>query len=557
MTFEQIKQQLTPKVRQALELPEDTPVIFEYPDSQFGDLAIPCFPFARILRMAPPAIAAKLSERLVDEHIQECSVVSGYVNLRLNIAQMLESVAHTPQSATAHKVVVEFASPNTNKPLHLGHMRNIMIGESMSSLYRLLGNQVVKTEIFNDRGIAIAKMMLIYDRFHHGEEPTGKSDHFAGSLYVEFEQRVREDETLEAEAQNILKAWEDGDEYWYGVWKKLRDWVIAGQRETYNRIGTSFDEEVYESDIYTQGKELVMDGFERGVLYKDSEKGYIYADLEDQGMPNKILIRSNGTALYITQDIALLQYRLYGDSLCRDADKLIYVTDFAQNLQFQQLFAIAKILGLKGDGLYHIGYGAIRRPEGKMSSRKGNVVNADDLITMIEDLVREQFFGDSELSEAEQERRIRIIADSSYKYYLVATSAKKDMIFDESASVSLDGKTGPYILYTYARIQSLIRKSEVTPEISSDYDFDSERELITFALRYPEIVQAAGDQFDPAILAQYLYELAEKLNSYYHATPVVGSDPHIEGSRVYLLAQISDMLKQGLAVFGIETLDEM
>jgi arginyl-tRNA synthetase len=563
MQLQRIREDLEKQIRVFLSIDGSLRIEFEYPDPQFGHLAIPCFAFAKILKKSPQDIAIELQEKLKDiEYIQSVTIVNAYVNITIKLEYLVVSIGDSllTQSTDKKKIALEFASPNTNKPLHLGHIRNITLGES---LYRILsseGHQVIKTEVINDRGIAVAKMMLIYDKFHKDEIPTMKSDHYAGDLYIEFENKSQEQPELIDEAQDILTKWEAGDKYWYDIWLKLRNWVIEGQQITYRKLGTSFDEDIYESDIYKQGKDIVQDGLNRGIFKKHPEDDYIYADLEEFGLPNKILLRSQGTALYITQDLALLQYRLSEKSKCYGADEIIYITDFSQNLQFQQIFAIAKQLGIKQEGLYHIGYGLFRLPEGKMSSRKGTIVNADPLIAEIEDNVKEIYFKESILSDQEQNRRIQLIARASYIYYILAISTKKDIVFDISSSISLTGKTGPYILYAYARINSILKKAHNTPySYEEGVQFnDTEGQIIIKLAKFSEIRDYSAREYDPSHIAHYLYELAELMNSYYHSTPILKeSDGKIKNNRLYLLERVNGILKQGLNLLSIEPLDEM
>jgi arginyl-tRNA synthetase len=563
MQLQRIREDLEKQIRVFLSIDGSLRIEFEYPDPQFGHLAIPCFAFAKILKKSPQDIAIELQEKLKDiDYIQSITIVNAYVNITIKLEYLVVSIGDSllTQSTNKKKIALEFASPNTNKPLHLGHIRNITLGES---LYRILsseGHQVIKTEVINDRGIAVAKMMLIYDKFHKDEIPTMKSDHYAGDLYIEFENKSQEQPELIDEAQDILTKWEAGDTYWYDIWLKLRNWVIEGQQITYQKLGTSFDEDIYESDIYQEGKNIVQDGLSRGIFKKHPEDNYIYADLEECGLPNKILLRSQGTALYITQDLALLQYRLSEKSKCYGADEIIYITDFSQNLQFQQIFAIARQLGIKQEGLYHIGYGLFRLPEGKMSSRKGTIVNADPLIAEIEDNVKEIYFKDSQLSEEEQNRRIELIARASYIYYILAISSKKDIVFDISSSISLTGKTGPYILYAYARINSILKKAHNTPySYEEGVQFtDIEGHIIIKLAKFSEIRDYSAREYDPSHIAHYLYELAELMNSYYHSTPILKeSDEKIKNNRLYLLERVNGILKQGLNLLSIEPLDEM
>lgn len=559
-----LKEDLKAKICELLSIEDSSIIELEYPNSQFGDLAIPCFNFAKILKKSPQDIANKLKLGLENiDYIQEINIVGAYINLRIKISYLIWHIISDNLSKlkpeNRKKIVLEFASPNTNKPLHLGHIRNIAIGESLYKILKSQGHQVIKTEIINDRGIAVAKMMLIYDKFHQGESPNIKPDHYAGNLYIEFEYKSQGQPELINEAQEILVKWENGDKYWYDIWLKLRNWVIEGQQQTYQKLGTEFDEHIYESDIYQQGKEIVLTGLERGIFKQHSEDKYIYADLEEFNLPNKILLRSQGTALYITQDLALLKYRLSEQSQCHNADNLIYITDFSQNLQFQQIFAIAKQLGIKQEGLYHIGYGLFRLPEGKMSSRKGTIVNADPLIQEIEDKVREIYFKDTQLEQAEINRRVVIIAKASYMYYILSISTKKDIVFDINSSISLTGKTGPYILYTYARLQSILHKSGITPKYFENIEFNPiEKNIILKLAKFSEIRDQAVKEYDPAFIAHYLYELSEMVNSYYQSTSILKEiNLEAKNNKLYLLERVNVIIKTALDLLNIQTLDEM
>jgi arginyl-tRNA synthetase len=564
MGLYRLKEDLAVQIYSILAIDKNIEIEFEYPNSQFGDLAIPCFKFAKILKKSPQEIAKILQDNLSHiDYIQDINIVGAYLNLRIKSSYLVWHILSDklPELSTQNKkkIALEFASPNTNKPLHLGHIRNIAIGEALYNILKSQGNQVIKTEIINDRGIAVAKMMLIYDKFHKDEMPDIKSDHYAGNLYIEFEHKSQDNPQLIDEAQEILLKWENGDKYWYDIWLKLRNWVIEGQQNTYRKLGTSFDEDIYESDIYKQGKDIVQDGLARGVFKKHPTDSYIYADLEEFGLPNKIVLRSQGTALYITQDLFLLQYRLSEKSKCYGADEIIYITGFEQNLQFQQIFAIAKQLGIKQEGLYHVGYGLFRLPEGKMSSRKGTIVNADPLIAEIEDNVREIYFKDTQLEEAEIERRVDIIARASYTYYILAISTRKDIVFDINSSISLTGKTGPYILYTYARLQSILNKSGIVPEYPTEAEYNSvEHNIILKLAKFPEIRDQSAREYDPAFIAHYLYELAEMVNSYYHTTQILKeTDSRLKNNKLYLLERVNTVISRGLELLTIQTLDEM
>lgn len=536
----------------------DQDIIFEYPIFEFGDIALPCFQFSSKLKKSPNEIANFIKDNLIIDYVEKFEVKTAYLNIYLKsdiLYNILNHIEIQQEDSIKEKVVIEFCSPNTNKPLHLGHLRNIALGESISAIIKSQGHKVIKTQIFNDRGIALAKMMLIYDKFYKYNSDLNniKKDHFTGKLYTKFEQKVLDNPEFEQEAQDILKKWEEKDSYWQDIWLKLRNWTVKGQRETFDRLGTTFDEELFESDIYQDGKQEVMKGLEENIFKKDQENGYIYADLESFNLTNKILMRSNGTSLYITQDIALLKKRLQGESKCYGFDKMIYITALEQNLQFQQLFAIVNQLGIKTNGLYHIGYGFMRIPEGKMSSRKGTVVNIDNLLDSIENEILQEYFMESNLSLEEKTRRIKIIAKASYLFYLLHINSKKDIIFDTKSSIKLQGKTGPYILYTFARLNSIISKS--TPNLDKEYSFEAERELILQTIKFWEYRDISANSFDPSILAQYIYDLSVIFNTYYHQNKVIGDIN--ESAKVYILEKVLKVIQKGVSLLKIETLEQM
>ncbi len=552
-----IKLDLENELNKLLDLNQD--IIFEYPIFEFGDIALPCFQFSAKLKKSPNEIANFIKDNLLLDYIEKFEVKDAYLNIYLKsdiIYNILNHIEIQQEDSIKKKVVIEFCSPNTNKPLHLGHLRNIALGESISAIIKSQGHKVVKTQIFNDRGIALAKMMLIYDKFYKNKSNLDyniKKDHFTGKLYTEFEQKVFDNPEFEQEAQDILKKWEEKDPYWQDIWLKLRNWTVQGQRETFDRLGTTFDEELFESDIYQDGKQEVIKGLEENIFKKDQENGYIYADLESFDLPNKILMRSNGTSLYITQDISLLKKRLQGESKCYGFDKMIYITALEQNLQFQQLFAIVNQLGIKNNGLYHIGYGFMRIPEGKMSSRKGTVVNIDNLLDSIENEILQEYFIESDLSLEEKTKRIKVIVKASYLFYLLHINSKKDIVFDTKSSIKLQGKTGPYILYTVARLNSILEKSN--PKLDKEYNFETEKELIMQTIKFWEYRDMSAKNFDPSILAQYLYDLSVIFNTYYHQTKVVGDKNEL--AKAYILEKVNIIIKYGLSLLKIETLDTM
>jgi arginyl-tRNA synthetase len=549
-------------VRKILEV--DLNIEFQEPDPERGDIAFACFPFAKELRMSPPLIASNIADKLTHSAFSEVYAEGGFVNIRLNSRWMVEHLdSFTTLPKVEKKIAIEYVSPNTNKPLHLGHMRNMALGESVARIYQAFGYEVVRTILINDRGIAICKSMLAYAKFHQDEEPSIKGDHYVGQMYVEFSQKKTDE--LEAEARQMLLDWESGDEKIVALWRKMNDWVLAGHQETYQKAGITFDEYTYESDIYKDGREKILEGLEKGV-FKKHEEGYVYADLEDQKLGKKVLLRSDGTSLYITQDIALLFQRFEDDAKpTANFDTMVYVTAYEQDLAFKQLFAIAGLLGLPQDKLYHLSYGMVNLPEGRMKSREGTVVDADDLIAEIEKMVADKF---QEMREEgmtlytpesleEEQERIEAIAKAAYNFYLLLPAARKDMIFDKNRSIELKGKTGPYIQYTYARLSALIDDYTPSKDIEN-YEYVEEKEVIMKLARFQDYVTIARDTFDPSTLAQYTFQLAETVNTYYHKVPVKKEESaEIRSARQHLLAKTREILGQAMYVLHIPALEKM
>jgi arginyl-tRNA synthetase len=558
MIYEEILQ----AIRNILGKPVD--IEFQEPDPKRGDIAFACFSFAKIMQQSPQEIASRIVAELKHPAILSVHQENAFVNIYVHpqwVVDNLDSLTSLPK--TESKIVIEYVSPNTNKPLHLGHMRNMALGESVARIYEAFGHQVVRTILINDRGIAICKSMVAYQNFHLGETPEIKGDHYVGNMYVEYSQKKTDE--LEMQARQMLLDWESKDEKTIDLWKKMNDWVLKGHQETYQKAGIRFDEYTYESDIYTVGKEVIIQGLKQGLFEKHPE-GYVYVDLTKYNLGKKVLLRSDGTALYITQDIALLMQRFY-DQFRPTAkfERMVYVTAYEQDLAFKQLFAIAGILGLPAEKLYHLSYGMVNLPDGRMKSREGTVVDADHLITEIEQMVAEKFnemraqgltlYTPSTVQE--EQHRIEKIARAAYNFYLLLPSARKDMVFDKQRSIELRGKTGPYIQYTYARLCALLDTYE-PQEMSEKYDYIAEKELVVKLARYRDFMQMAKDAYDPSLLTRYTYELAEIINTYYPQVPVKKEeDAFIRYARQHLLAKTRDILKQAMHSLHIPAIEHM
>lgn len=548
------------------------------PKPEMGDIAIPLFAFAKAFKTSPQQIAVQLLETLNSTENKpdgDIQVAGPYINIKTDLTAVAkelyeeisvrkENFGKTEELA-GRSIVVEFSCPNTNKPLHLGHLRNDSIGESISRILAANGARVRKVNLINDRGVHICKSMLAYQKFGNGETPesTGiKSDHFVGDYYVKFAQWAKTDPNAEPAAQAMLKAWEDGDPEVTALWKTMNDWTISGIQETYEKTGISFDALYYESKTYTRGKTEVLKGLEKGIFYKEAD-GSIWVDLEPAGLDKKVLLRKDGTSLYLTQDI--------GTAIARHADwpfdTLIYVVASEQAYHFKVLFYVLDQLGFSwAKNLYHLSYGMVNLPEGKMKSREGTVVDADELFAElsrmaeqeIRDKERESEVGDVEMTAA-------AIAQGALNYYLLQVNPTKDMVFNPADSISFNGNTGPYLQYMGARISSMNRKFQ---EVSGEYasvafnpellKLDDERELIKLISSYPEAVASAGKEMNPSIITAFLYELAKTFSHYYHDNKILRADSQeLVKARISLAEMVLQVLRNAFDLVGIPYLSSM
>jgi arginyl-tRNA synthetase len=555
-------------------------VVESPPKPDLGDLGFPMFAFAKPARKGPPQIAQSVVAALAAETAEGAakgsfSALGPYVNVRLDRASISASILvrladesippGRPGSLAGSRIMVEFSSPNTNKPLHLGHLRNNILGESVSRILAACGAEARKVCIINDRGIHICKSMLAYKEHGEGKTPESahsKSDHFVGDWYVKYYAMARTDSGAEERAQELLRKWEAGDRETVALWKKMNDWAVEGMKETYKRTGISFDQYYYESRTYLLGKDEVLKGLERGIFYREAD-GAIAVDLTEEKLDKKILLRKDGTSIYITQD--------FGTAIFRHKDwpfdRLIYVVGSEQQRHFQVLFAILKKLGYDWAGnLYHLSYGMVNLPEGKMKSREGAVVDADDLIDSLRDLALEEIRSkDREEAVGDSADTAEKIALGALHYYLLQTSPAKDMLFDPKESLSFNGNTGPYLQYMGARISSILRKAKgdaqgraggtVKPEL---LDTDAEWELIKTIAAYSQAVADAAERMDPSVLAAYLYELSRGFSRFYHDCPILNApDPDLAASRLELSRAVLRVLRDALYLIGVPFLEAM
>ena len=560
-----------------------------------GDVTLVVFPFTRFSKKSPEATAAEIGAVLQEEvdEVEAFNVVKGFLNLKINNQYWIEKLQEawndnhfgfTRSDENANLVMVEYSSPNTNKPLHLGHIRNNLLGYSIAEILKANGYRVVKTNIVNDRGIHICKSMVAWLKWGNGQTPesTGKKgDHFVGELYVEFNNRYKEEiaeliskglSQKEAEeqapsireARKMLLQWEAGDKDVVGLWQTMNNWVYEGFDATYKKLGVDFDEIYYESETYLTGKEEVIRGLQEG-LFEQKDDGSVWADLTSDGLDNKLLLRNDGTSVYITQDIGTAKMRFDDYKI----DKMIYVVGNEQNYHFQVLSVLLDKLGYKwGRGLYHFSYGMVELPGGKMKSREGTVVDADDLIAEMVQVARNmaQELGKLEsLTAEEAEKTYEIIALGALKYFILKVDPKKNMLFNPLESIDFNGNTGPFVQYTYARIQSVLRKAaEKNRTVESRlHRFPSdisykEKDLLKRVTQFPAVVMEAGTSYSPALIANYCYELCKEYNQFYHDHPILAeNDDSVRDFRLLLSATVGKVIKSGMKLLGIDVPERM
>lgn len=533
----------------------------EIPPKETGaDLAFPCFSLAKEHKRSPHEIAKELESKLSKKKfvlIKGIKAAGPYVNFYINHEKfdpaVLDEIMKSGDIYGSGKkkketILIEFPGPNTNKPLHLGHMRNMVLGTSVSNILKFAGFGVKNVDIINDRGVHICKSMMAYKEFGGGE-PDKKPDHFVGDFYVLFAKKLEGQESAEKKLREILVDWENGDKQVRALWKKMNGWAISGIKETYKRFGVYTDKAYFESDHYLKGKEIVMDGLRKNIFTKD-EEGNIIIDLGDSGLGKRVLLRSDGTSIYITQDMALAVERFKDFKM----DKMIYVVGEEQKDHFRALFKIFEILGYKfAKGCYHLSYGMVNLPEGKMKSREGNVVDADDLMDEMHRIAEEKIKErDSEISGKQLASRAEKIGLGAIKYFIAKFDPVRPITYDPKASIDFEGDTGPYLQYTYARANSIMEKSGKKPKAGA---LAEGNEIIKKLSQFPSIIEKASEEFKPNLLANYLFDLATLFNEFYHSVRVVGHDH--EEEKLALVSAVMQVLENGLKLLGIDVLKEM
>ena len=559
-----------------------------------GHLTLVVFPFLRMSRKGPEQTAQEIGEYLVanEPAVAAYNVIKGFLNLTVASSAWIELLddihadeqygltAATPESPL---VMIEYSSPNTNKPLHLGHVRNNLLGNALANIIAANGNRVVKTNIVNDRGIHICKSMLAWLKYGNGETPESsgkKGDHLIGDYYVAFDKHYKAEvsqlmeqgmtkEEAEAasplmkEAREMLVKWEAGDPEVRALWKKMNDWVYAGFDETYRMMGVSFDKIYYESETYLEGKKKVLEGLDKGLFYR-KEDGSVWADLTGEGLDHKLLLRSDGTSVYMTQDIGTAEQRFADYPI----DKMIYVVGNEQNYHFQVLSILLDRLGFEwGKSLVHFSYGMVELPEGKMKSREGTVVDADDLMAEMIATARETS-GDlgklDGLTPEEAEDIARIVGLGALKYFILKVDARKNMTFNPKESIDFNGNTGPFIQYTYARIRSVLRKAQEAgiqlPErLPEGISLSTKEEgLVQMLADFAAVVRQAGTDYSPSVIANYCYDLVKEYNQFYHDFSILREENEaVRLFRLVLSAEVAKIVKLGMGLLGIEVPERM
>ncbi|MCR5849212.1 MAG: arginine--tRNA ligase [Bacteroidaceae bacterium] len=561
-----------------------------------GQVTLVVFPFTKMSHKAPEVTGQEIGERLQEklpEVVSGFNVVKGFLNISIASAQWISilqeiyenpNYGFTPVTDDSPLVMIEYSSPNTNKPLHLGHVRNNLLGWALAQVMQANGNKVVKTNIVNDRGIHICKSMLAWLKWGNGETPESsgkKGDHLIGDYYVAFdkhyrqevaelvaqgmdEEQAKQEAPLIREAHEMLVKWEQNDPEVRALWKKMNEWVYAGFDETYKALGVSFDKIYYESETYLEGKEKVEEGLEKGFFYR-REDGSVWADLTKEGLDEKLLLRSDGTSVYMTQDIGTAKLRFQDYPI----DKMIYVVGNEQNYHFQVLSILLDKLGFKwGKDLVHFSYGMVELPNGKMKSREGTVVDADDLIaTMIQDareLSADKVNKLEDITEDEAQEIARIVGMGALKYFILKVDARKNMLFNPEESIDFNGNTGPFIQYTYARIRSILRKAAenniqwLVRDVQGISLAEKEISLIQHLQGFQAAVKQAGTDYNPSCIANYCYDLVKEYNQFYHDFSVLHEEDEKKRLfRIVLSAAVSQVVKKAMGLLGIEVPERM
>ncbi|UTN04554.1 arginine--tRNA ligase [Flavobacterium bizetiae] len=590
-----LSQILTPSIQKAIQALFDVTVDkieFQTTRKEFeGDITMVIFPLLKVIKSNPVELGNKIGNYLVENlpEVARFNVVSGFLNIVIADSYYLNffneirdnhKFGYVTPNPEDKAIMVEYSSPNTNKPLHLGHVRNNLLGYSVAEIIKASGKKVYKTQIINDRGIHICKSMLAWERFGNGETPQSsglKGDKLVGKYYVEFdkaykaeinqlmetgktEEEAKKQAPIIIEAQEMLKKWESGDEAVISLWKKMNEWVYEGFATTYTNLGVNFDKYYYESNTYLLGKDVVQVGLDRGVFEKDPD-GSVWIDLTDEGLDRKIVLRSDGTAVYMTQDIGTAIQRVKD---MPDVGGMVYTVGNEQDYHFKVLFLILKKLGFDwASSLYHLSYGMVDLPSGKMKSREGTVVDADDLMQDMTDTAQQisEDLGKLDSYSADEKAKLyKTIGLGALKYYILKVDPKKRILFNPEESVDFAGNTGPFIQYTYARIQSIIRKADFDFSATTNTEelHEKEKELVKQIELFPEVIQNAAQNHSPALIANYTYDLVKEYNSFYQSVHILGEvDLTKKVFRVQLSQKVAEVIKSAFTLLGIEVPERM
>ncbi|SHG56963.1 arginine--tRNA ligase [Flavobacterium johnsoniae] len=590
-----LSQILTPSIQKAIQVLFDVSVDkieFQTTRKEFeGDITMVIFPLLKVIKSNPAELGNKIGTYLVENvsEVARFNVVSGFLNIVISDSYYVDffngikdqkQFGFLSPNPEEKAVMVEYSSPNTNKPLHLGHVRNNLLGYSVAEILKASGKKVYKTQIINDRGIHICKSMLAWEKFGNGETPESsdlKGDKLVGKYYVEFdkaykaeinqlietgktEEEAKKQAPIIIEAQEMLKKWEAGDEQVIALWKKMNQWVYDGFATTYTNLGVNFDKYYYESNTYLLGKDVVQVGLDKGVFEKDPD-GSVWIDLTDEGLDRKIVLRSDGTAVYMTQDIGTAIQRVKD---MPDVGGMVYTVGNEQDYHFKVLFLILKKLGFDwASSLYHLSYGMVDLPSGKMKSREGTVVDADDLMQDMTDTAKQiaEDLGKLDSYSADEKAKLyKTIGLGALKYYILKVDPKKRILFNPEESVDFAGNTGPFIQYTYARIQSIIRKADFdfSNKIEIEELHEKEKELVKQIELFPEVIQNAAQNHSPALIANYTYDLVKEYNSFYQSVHILGeADLTKKIFRVQLSQKVAEVIKSAFSLLGIEVPERM
>jgi arginyl-tRNA synthetase len=525
------------------------------PDSKLGDYAFPCFKFGGNKK------AEELSNNIKLKFIDRLDIKGPYLNFFLKPEALVESVLkeifsekekYGGSNKGKEKIMIEFPAPNTNKPLHLGHLRNMFLGQAMSNIFSFLGHKVFPVNLNNDRGVHICKSMFAYQKFGKGKDPNKKSDHFVGDFYVKYNECANKES--EKEIQEMLQKWEDGDKDVRNLWKKMNKWAFDGFDETYDRLGVKFAKVYNESEFYDKGKDIVLEGLKKKLFYKNKDEA-IEIDLEKDGLGKKVLLRSDGTTVYMTQDLYLAKKKFEDFKM----DRSIYVVGSEQKYHFNVLFKLLKVLGMPyANKCYHLSYGMVRLPEGRIKSREGTIVDADDLLDKVEDLAKKEVEKRHKISVKEVKERAEKIGIGAFRFFLLKYDSFKEITYNPKESLSFEGETGPYIQYAHARCCSVLKKAKFDNKI--DYGLlknKEELEVVKLLGNFGDVIKNAADNYKPSLIARYLLDLASAFNGFYNNCKIISEDKELSKSRLALVEAVKTVLASGLGLLEIKAPIEM